>query len=138
MKGRVGGAVAFAADAFGEGLADDDVHAVGRGDDAVGLDGDVLERRLARAIRRAFQDDLAVAALRESRAVDLHPVARLDVARRELGHLDERRGDGALAAAENDEKHAENENGGGSARGLLVLKDPVELRDFSAEPRVRR
>jgi sugar/nucleoside kinase (ribokinase family) len=106
----------------GERFAHDDLHAIGRGDDAVGFDGEVRLRRFAGAVGGAFEDEVPRAALRKAGAVNFQPIAGLDLLRRELGDFDERRRDGSLAAGEQCDQEEEDQRV--ETHGLLLIQSP--------------
>jgi hypothetical protein len=92
--------IAMAAEPLFQQLADHDIDVVRAGDDAFALDGGAVHRRMAGAEERPAERDAGGASLREAGADQLHTIADLDRARRDLGDLDERRNSVSLAASE--------------------------------------
>ena len=106
----VDGVVAAAAEVLGEGIADDELEPVRGRDRALRLVGDRPLRALARTVDGPREGDPPDASLREAGAVHLEAVTRLDGARREIRHLDERGRHLPFAAEEQTEQAEQEEN----------------------------
>jgi len=124
----MGGAASRAAEALDEDVADRQLEAIRRGHRPVHLVDEAPCAGLARAHHVPFESHVADATLREAMAVNFEPIPELDRAWRDVGHVDERRGNGPMTPHDQEQEDDETSQ---EAHALRFIKDPSEARDFS-------